>query len=156
MNMHTDIEYWTSHVPPAAPSDDDVEVFRSHIIGSNTLLLGSTKQLLGLCDIAYDLCPKYDNPIIQDRDWITIDSQFDTIISDGALCFGRDFSLALLERLSKHCKRFVLRSFVKVPVSAAKSKGYGSFWPKPEDFQIAPTKVINVTDIYNFYIWDFV
>lgn len=150
--MHNDIAYWTSHVPPAAPSVEDVAVYKEHLVGSNILLLGSTKQLLDLCTVAYDLCPKYDDARIIDRNWATIDSQFDTIIGDGALCFGKEFSLALLDTISKHCKRLVLRSFIQPPVKPK----YATFWPQPDDFHIAPTKVIKVTEIYNFYIWDFV
>lgn len=150
MNMHTDIEHWTSLVPPAAPSLEDVELYRQLIVGPNILLLGSTKQLLNLATVAYDLCPKYNDPKIIDRDWLTIDRKYDTIIGDGVFNFNKDFNAQLLDICSKHCTRLIVRSFIKPPCIPK----YAKAWPQKNDFNIIPD-IVASTEIYNFYVWDF-
>ena len=149
--MHTDITHWTNLVPPAAPSEEDVKVYEQLIVGSNVLLLGSTKSLLPLATIAYDLCPKYDDAKIIDRDWLTIDSQFDTIIGDGVFNFSHEFGKDLLKVVSNHCKRFIVRCFLVPPIQPPK---YAKAFPLATDFEIEPT-IVAVTPIYNFYMWNF-
>lgn len=149
-SMHTDIKHWTSLVSPATPSPENVALYRQLIVGSNVLLLGSTKPLLELATVAYDLCPKYINPKITDRDWLTVDTDFDTIIGDGVFNFNKEFNTQLLEICSKHCTRMVARSFIKPPCIPK----YAFAWPQATDFDIVPY-VVASTEIYNFYVWDF-
>ena len=150
-SMNSDVAWWTNLVPPAAPSDADVATYKQFIVGPNVLLLGSTKELLDLATVAYDLHPKYDNPKIFDRNWITVDSTFDTIIGDGVFVFDEQFNFDIVELVSKHCKRFIVRSFVYPPVWPAR---YAKVFPKKEDFEIEPT-VIKSTATYIFFMWDF-
>ena len=149
--MHNDINHWTNLVPPAAPSDEDFKVYQRLLVGNNILLLGSTKALLPLATVAYDLCPKYEDSKIVDRDWLSIDSHFDTIIGDGVFNLGYDFGKDLLKVVSTHCNRFIVRCFLVPPIQPPK---YAISFPLPEQFEITPA-VVAVAPKYNFYMWDF-
>lgn len=148
--MHNDYDFWRNLTPPAAPDDKDVEIFKNLIVGNTVLLLGSTKILLDLATDAYDLCPKWDNPKIQDRDWRSVDSHYDTIIGCGPFNFTKEFADELFPILQKNCKRLVIRTFYK-PQWELK---YGKYFPNPEDFSIVP-KVHNDDGHHRFFVWDF-
>ncbi len=148
--MHTDKEYWTTLYPPVSPSEANVELFRHLIVGDTVLLLGSTKQLLDIATTAYDLCPKYDSHKIINRDWRTLSSHFDTIIGDGVFNFSKDLTDEVLSLASKYSQRLVVRSFIKHPTKPK----YATNWPQPDAFAITP-KIIESSEFYNFYVWDF-
>ena len=95
MDIYADKEYWTSLKWPAAPDDADYSVFESYCTG-RVLLLGSTRLLLPLATEAWDLEPKYADPKIKNKDWFNLDTHWDTIIVDGALAFGMEFTHRLL------------------------------------------------------------
>lgn len=148
--MHTDKEYWTTLPPLVSPSNANAELFRQLIVGETVLLLGSTKQLLDMATTAYDLCPKYDNPKIINRDWRTINSHFDTILGDGVFNFEKDLTDEVLTLASKYSQRLVVRTFVKHPTKPK----YATTWPQASEFAITP-KVVESSEFYNFYVWDF-
>ena len=104
-------EYWKQLVWPAAPNEDDFKVFEQYCSGS-VLLLGSTRLLLPLCTEAWDIEPVYPDPKILQRDWFTLDRHFDTIIVDGALAYGEEFTERLLPLILNNCNRFVSRTFL--------------------------------------------
>lgn len=92
---NTEIDnFWTTLKWPAAPNQDDYQVFERYCTG-RVLLLGSTKLLLPLCDEAWDLEPRYPDPKIKTRDWLTFDEHWDTVILDGGLSFGKEFDAGL-------------------------------------------------------------
>lgn len=148
--MHDDYEFWTNLSWPAAPNESDLAVFRSLAQGFKILLLGSTKLLLPIATEAWDLCPKYTDAKIIDRDWLTLDQDYDTIISDGAMNFSKELSDELLDLCSKHCKRLVVRSFLR-PNWPTK---YAKYFPLAEDFKIQP-RTLYPNSVYRFYLWDF-
>ena len=147
--MHNDIEFWTNLKPPASPSDKDKEIYASLIKG-RVLLLGSTKKLLDIADEAWDLNPKYPDMGIVDRDWMSLDQHFNTIIADGAINFPEEQSRQLLEVVSQHCDRFVVRTFYK-PNWPTK---YAKWFPNPEHFYHMP-RVVAPNNVYRFFVWDF-
>jgi hypothetical protein len=55
-------DYWASLQPPLSPTEEDVEVFRRHMLDGTTLLLGCTRQLIPLSDVQMDLDPWYSAP----------------------------------------------------------------------------------------------
>lgn len=146
--MHTDLEFWTNLKWPAAPNNSDYAVFEKYCRGS-VLLLGSTQMLLPLADEAWDLNPKYSNPKIQNRDWFSLDSHWDTIILDGGLAFGKEFCEQVLATMLPRCDRFITRAFLN-PNWPTK---YAVYFPKAHELTPQPTEH-PINEVYTFYIWN--
>jgi hypothetical protein len=148
MNTHEDREFWTGLKWPAAPNEDDYRVFASYCKG-RVLLLGSTQLLLPLCTEAWDLEPKYSNPKIKNRDWFSLDEHWDTIIIDGGLALGMEFTHQLLPIVLAHCDRFVARAFLN-PNWPTK---YAVYFPRAEELTPQPEEH-PINEVYTFYIWN--
>jgi hypothetical protein len=148
MDVHADKEFWTNLKWPAAPNEDDVRVFSSYCVG-RILLLGSTKLLLPLVNEAWDLEPKYADPKIKNRDWLSLDEYFDTIIIDGGLAFGKEFTERLLPIVLAYCDRFVARAFLN-PNWPTK---YACYFPRADELTPQPTEH-PINEVYTFYIWN--
>jgi len=146
--MHNDREFWTKLQWPAAPNQDDYRVFESYCAG-RVLLLGSTQLLLPLCTEAWDLEPVYDNPKIKVRDWFTLDSHWDTIIIDGALSYGKEFTEQLLPVVLANCDRFISRTFLNPNWPTR----YAVYFPRADELTPKPQEH-PINDIYTFYIWN--
>ena len=148
MSIHSDKDYWTNLTWPAAPNQDDYRVFAGYCTGK-VLLLGSTKLLLPLCTEAWDINPAYDDPKIKVKDWFDLDEHWDTIIVDGALSYGKEFTERLLPIVLKHCDRFISRTFLN-PNWPTK---YAVYFPRAEELNPQPEEhPINL--VYTFYIWN--
>ena len=111
--------------------------------------MGSTQLLLPLCSEAWDLEPRYPDPKIQTRDWFTLDEPFDTIMIDGGLAYGREFTERLLPRVLANCKTFIARAFLNPNWKTT----YAVYFPRAEELYPIP-KEHPVNDIYTFYIWN--
>ena len=148
MDIHADKDYWTSLTWPAAPNLDDYCVFEQYCKG-RVLLLGSTQLLLSLCDEAWDLEPKYDDPKIKNKDWFTLDQHWDTIILDGGLTFGEEFCKKLLAVVLPNCSRFVTRSFLNPNWPTR----YACYFPKAHELNPQPQEH-PINEVYTFYIWN--
>jgi hypothetical protein len=148
MSIHNDKEFWTGLKWPAAPNDDDYAVFESYCKG-RVLLLGSTKLLLPLATEAWDLEPKYADSKIKNRDWFSLDEHFDTILIDGGLSFGKEFTKRLLPVVLEHCDMFVARAFLN-PSWPTK---YAVYFPRAEELTPKP-KEHPINEVYTFYIWN--
>jgi hypothetical protein len=147
--IHNDKEFWTGLTWPAAPNLADYSVFEQYCTG-RVLLLGSTKLLLPLCTEAWDLEPKYDNVKIKNKDWLSIDSHWDTVIIDGGLTILDQATCAqLISKVLAHCDRFVARSFLN-PNWPTK---YAHYFPRAEELTPQPTEH-KINEIYTFYIWN--
>lgn len=103
-----DRNHWNNLPYPLRPCPEEVEVFRRHLLPGKTLLLGSTYELLGLCDAAIDLSPRYDDPKISKGDWHHFEGHYANIIGDGSLNWGAD---DLLRYLETKCERLIVRVF---------------------------------------------
>lgn len=143
-----DVDYWRKLTWPAAPNEQDRDMFARHCTGS-VLLLGSTQLLLPICDQAWDLEPAYDDPKLVRRDWFDLDQHFDTIIIDGALSFGKEFTTRLLPIVLANCDRFVARVFLRTTWPAR----YAVYFPRTHELTPQPQE-IEVNDVYSFYIWN--
>ena len=148
MSIHSDTEYWTGLKWPAAPNLDDYAVFDSYCKGS-VLLLGSTKLLLPLATEAWDLEPVYNDPKIKARDWFTLASHWDTIIVDGALAFGKEFTQRLLPIVLANCDCFISRTFLN-PSWPTK---YACYFPRADELTPQPEEH-PINEVYTFYIWN--
>lgn len=148
MDIHADNDYWTNLKWPAAPNQDDYRIFESYCKGK-VLLLGSTKLLLPLCTEAWDLEPKYTESKIKNRDWFNLNQHFDTIIVDGALAFGMEFTHQLLPIVLAHCDRFVARVFLN-PNWPTK---YACYYPRADELTPVPEEH-SINEVYAFYIWN--
>jgi hypothetical protein len=148
MNIHADRDFWTNLQWPAAPNNSDYSVFEYYCEGS-VLLLGSTQLLLPLADEAWDLEPKYANPKIKNRDWFTLDEHWDTVIIDGGLAFGKEFTERVLAAVLPNCDRFVVRAFLN-PNWPTK---YACYFPRVEELTPQPEEH-PINNIYTFYIWN--
>lgn len=103
-----DIEHFNNLPPPLYPNCEEVEIYRKYKGDGKTLLLGYTKQLIHLCDIAMDLNPPTTRTDIVKKDWFSITEQYDTIIGDGVLnLVGGD----LVQYLSQYCNTLIIRFF---------------------------------------------
>jgi hypothetical protein len=148
MTIHNDKDYWTTLTWPAAPNQDDYNVFEQYCTG-RVLMLGSTKLLLPLSTEAWDLNPKYSDPKIIDRDWFTLDQHWDTVIIDGGLSFGKEYCEHLLSKVLPSCDRFIARSFLN-PNWPTK---YACYFPRAHELTPPPAEhPINL--VYTFYIWN--
>jgi hypothetical protein len=148
MNTDNDPQYWTGLQWPAAPNQDDYRVFESYCTG-RVLLLGSTKLLLPLATEAWDIDPVYNDPKIKVRDWFNLDQHWDTIIVDGALSYGLEFTHQLLPIVLANCDRFVSRTFLN-PNWPTK---YACYFPRAHELNPQPQEhPINL--VYTFYIWN--
>lgn len=148
MIMHNDRGYWSNLTWPAAPNQDDYRVFESYCHG-RVLLLGSTQLLLPLCTEAWDLEPVYDDPKIKQKDWFNLNEHWDTIIIDGALSYGMEFTYQLLPIVLANCDRFISRTFLN-PNWPTK---YAVYFPRADELTPRPQEH-SVNDIYTFYIWN--
>jgi len=148
MSIHSDKEFWTNLKWPAAPNEEDYAVFKSYCTG-HVLLLGSTKLLLPLANEAWDLEPKYPDPKIKNKDWFELDEHFDTIIIDGGLAFGKEFTERLLPVVLANCDTFVARVFLN-PNWPTK---YAVYFPQAHELTPEP-KEIKINEVYSFYIWN--
>lgn len=148
MDIHADNDFWTNLKWPAAPNEDDFKVFESYCTGS-VLLLGSTKLLLPLATEAWDLEPKYTDSKIKNRDWFSLDEHFDTILIDGGLAFGKEFTERLLPIVLAHCDTFVARAFLN-PNWPTK---YAVYFPRAEELTPQPLEH-PINEVYTFYIWN--
>jgi hypothetical protein len=148
MSIENDPKYWTSLKWPAAPNLEDYSVFESYSTG-RILLLGSTKLLLPLCTEAWDLEPVYDDVKIKVRDWFTLDEHWDTVIIDGGLSFGKEFTERLLSVVLPHCDRFISRTFLN-PDWPTK---YAVYFPQANELTPVPQEH-PINEVYTFYIWN--
>jgi hypothetical protein len=146
--MHNDRGYWSNLTWPAAPNQDDYRVFESYCHG-RVLLLGSTQLLLPLATEAWDLEPVYDDPKIKQRDWFNLNEHWDTIIIDGALSYGMEFTYQLLPIVLANCDCFISRTFLN-PNWPTK---YAVYFPRADELVPQPQEH-PVNDIYTFYIWN--
>lgn len=145
--MNTDISYWTTLKWPAAPNIDDYAVFSSYCTG-RVLLLGSTQLLLPLCTEAWDIEPRYNDPKIIAKDWFTLNEHWDTIIIDGGLSYGKEFTERLLDRVLPNCDKFISRTFLN-PNWPTK---YACYFPKAHELTPVPAEH-PINEVYTFYIW---
>jgi len=148
MNIYSDKEYWKKLQWPAAPNADDYAVFEQYCSG-RVLLLGSTQRLLPLCTQAWDIAPVYADPKIVARDWFTLDEHWDTIIIDGGLSYGAEFTKRLLPIVLAHCDRFISRTFLN-PNWPTK---YAVYFPQAHELEPQPLEH-PVNEVYTFYIWN--
>jgi hypothetical protein len=148
MNIHADKDYWSNLKWPAAPSYNDYCVFESYCTG-RVLLLGSTKTLLTLCDEAWDLEPVYDDPKIKVKDWFNLNEHWDTVIVDGALAFGLEFTHQLLPIVLEHCDRFIARAFL----NPSWPTRYAVYFPQAHELSPQPLEH-PINEVYTFFIWN--
>lgn len=148
MTIHNDKDYWSSLQWPAAPNQDDYNVFEQYCNG-RVLLLGSTKLLLPLSTEAWDLNPKYSDPKIIDRDWLTLDQHWDTVIIDGGLALGKEYCEQILSKILPNCDRFIARSFLN-PNWPTK---YAFYFPRAHELTPPPIEH-PINEVYTFYIWN--
>ena len=146
--MINDSIFWAGLQWPAAPNEDDYRVFESYCEG-RVLLLGSTKSLLPLCTEAWDLAPVYNDPKILVKDWFTLNEHWDTIIIDGGLSLGMEFTHKLLPIILANCDRFISRTFLN-PSWPTK---YAVYFPLAKELTPTPHEH-SINEVYTFYIWN--
>lgn len=151
--MHKiDKTYWANLLPPLAPSSSDVVIFEQNIIGEQVILLGITKELVHLADLAVDSDPYVLNSIFTViDDWLNYRGYADTYIGDGVLnIISMEDCNTLISNISEWSQRLIVRVFnEKTPEMRVAFN-----FPTPTDFEIQPTSVIDCEG-YKFFIWDF-
>lgn len=137
--------HWINLPYPLRPNPAEVEIFRENLLPGKTLLLGSTKDLLPLCDVAVDLDPKYEDSKLIYGDWYNISGDYENIIADGSLNWGAEELLPIIE---KHCKRFICRVFSeKLPGMKYATHFYSEFE--------GAEKIAEINKLCPIFIWKF-
>ncbi len=147
--MNTDYgnndSHWTNPPYPLKPCDAEVLEYKKYLIPGTTLLLGSTPQLIDLCDVALDIKPRISHHKIVQGDWYKLDKFYDNIITDGALNLTGP---SLIDIVRPNCKQFISRTFSK-KFSYMKYATY--FYT---EFPNA-TKVAEINESCPIFIWKF-
>ena len=145
--MIIDIDHFSNLPLPLYPNDDEVAIYKTHMRNGKNLLLGYTKQLIHLCDIAMDINPPETHKNIIKQDWFTITEYYDTIIGDGVLnLVGGD----LVQFLSKHCKTLIIRFFTD-KIDGMK---YATYFESNTNF-LLPNIIIDTQPQCKILIWNF-
>lgn len=145
--MILDSDHFNNLSPPLSPNEYEVSIYEKYK-GTNTLLLGYTKQLVYLCNIAIDLNPplNYNEKIIK-QDWFTINEHYDVIIGDGVLnLVGGD----LVKHLSSYCNTLIIRFFTN-KINGMK---YATYFRDNTSF-LLPDIIIDTQPSCKILIWHF-
>lgn len=146
--MIEDSDHFNNLQYPLAPNPYEASIYESYVNNHNTLLLGYTKQLIHLCDIAMDINPleNCDKKILQ-QDWFTIGDHYDVIIGDGVLnLVGGD----LVKHLSLYCNVLVIRFFTeKIP-----GMKYATYFRSNTSF-LLPDVIIDTQKSCKMLVWNF-
>lgn len=147
---YKDDAHWSNLTPPLSPSEADVLIYKHWRHVGSTLLLGHTKELLHLADVAVDLNPIGNEPKVMQGDWTMNGMMFTNIICDGGLTLSKDLCDRTLTMASKNCMIFISRVFHgKLP-----GMKYATHFPTDIDFTIKPSVSMILSD-YTFFRWDF-
>lgn len=138
-------EHWINLPYPLKPCDSEVEVYRKNLIKGSTLMLGSTKQLLDICDVAVDLAPRYEHYKIIKGDWYNLFGFYENIIADGAINLTGP---SLIDAIKPHCNIFISRVFAKkFPAMKYAELFYSEF--------SGATKIAEINESCPIFIWKF-
>ena len=114
------------------------------------MLLGSTKDLLGLCDAALDVSPVYNDKKIIAGNWADNNIFYQNIIGDGVLNLNELLCDQIMAMAKKNCCRLVVRVFnYKLPIMKV-----AAYFPTPNNFETKP-EVFYCTEEYSFFKWNF-
>ena len=137
--------HWTNPPYPLKPSDAEVEIYKENLIAGRTLLLGSTIQLLDICDAALDISPRYKHPKIIQGDWYAITGYYENIIADGSLNLC---GTSLIDAVKPHCSVFISRVFSKKFSYMKYATHFYSEFPNA-------TKLAEINESCPIFIWKF-
>ena len=138
--------HWRNLPYPLKPCDEEVNEYKKHLLDGRTLLLGSTYQLLDLCDAAIDLNPRYSHPKLSKGDWYNLSGFYDNIIADGSINLSGP---SLIEAVKPHCKRFVSRVFSRKLPNMKYAELFYSEFPNA-------IKVAEINESCPIFIWTFI
>ena len=145
VNYFKDDPHWSNVPYPLKPCDAEVLEYKKHLLEGTTLLLGSTIQLIDLCDEAIDLCPRHPHPKIKKGDWFELNGFYTNIIADGAINLTGP---SLIDAVRPHCKRFVSRVFSKKLPQMKYAELFYSEFPNA-------IKVAEINESCPMFIWTF-
>lgn len=135
--MAADKTNWHGRHPPFCPNEKEVAFYKDLIGESRPVyLLGMTKELMNLCDVAVDLSPVESEKPTLKLNWFDLrDISVGCIIGDGVINLT---GYSLVNHLSKISNSFVCRIFTE----KLEGMKYATFFPKefPESHQIILTQ----------------
>jgi hypothetical protein len=146
MGIIEDTSHWQNLLPPLCPNDEEISLYKKAIDGRKPVyLLGMTKQLLDLCDLAIDLNPIQTSKPTLKMDWNDLKGfHAGVIIGDGVMNLVQfDFS-----KLATLTNRFVCRVFLR------KHTGMKYATMFPNEFPNA-TSIKYTQDGVALVVWDF-
>jgi len=110
-DLVNDSAHWQQLQPPLSPCTGEVTIYQQQLNGFKPVyLLGMTKELVPLCDVAVDLNPRAIGKPTLDCDWNNLEIQAGAIIGDGVINLA---GMALVEKLLQCCDRLVCRVFLQ-------------------------------------------
>lgn len=104
--------HWQNLSRPLSPNENEVAVFQQLIASfSPVYMLGMTKELAFLCDVAVDLAPvNIGKPSLR-CDWHALTGiRAGAIIGDGVINLA---GMELVDKMLALCDRFICRVFLK-------------------------------------------
>ena len=106
-----DVDHWQNLKPPLSPNEYEIEIYRHYTKGHKPIcLLGTTKELIGLCDYMVDLNPTEKSKPVVKCDWKNFNDFSEVVIGDGVLNL---VGIDLVYHLLKNSKKVVCRVFLK-------------------------------------------
>lgn len=118
-------DHWHGRNPPLCPNKKEILLYEE-LIGDlkPVYMLGMTKELMHLCDVAVDLNPISCEKEVICKNWLELeDVKAGAIIGDGVLNIT---SFELIERMSKITSKLILRVFLE----RQDWMKYANFFPK--------------------------
>ena len=125
LELVNDAAHWENLKPPLAPNELEVKTYRDFIGDSSPVyLLGMTKELVPLCDIAIDLNPRdIGKPTIK-SDWGDLhDFYVGAIIGDGIINL---MEFKYIDKALKLADKLICRVFMKKQAGMK----YATFFPQ--------------------------
>jgi len=123
-SLTDDTQHWQNLIPPLAPNEHEVAMYRHHSRGHRPIcLLGMTKNLIPMCDYMVDLSPiPQERPVIK-CDWNELEENASVVLGDGVLNLC---GVELAHKMLNIAEKVIFRVFLK------KFEGmkYAQFFPR--------------------------
>lgn len=143
-------EYWGTLKEPLKPSASDVKFFADNIFGK-VALLGCTKELMPLCEVAIDADPYYYDVKIVIDDWLNYTMHTDCVIADGSFNILTEEDCNKIITMAKANRGKLIVRFFN---SRLQSMKVAFNFCANESFVVPPDCCYEYGD-YRFLVWNF-
>jgi hypothetical protein len=140
--MIADAAHWQNRPPPLAPNQEEVDLYRALVESKSPIcLLGMTKELVELCDLAVDLNPiEIGKPTLK-ADWNELTGRFGAVIGDGVINLA---GVELVDRMLAVADRFVARVFMEKQPGMKYARVFPTAFPEASSVTITQPNIAMV------------